>query len=207
MEKLIVLGAGGHARSVLDILLQNDDFDLVGCINPVPGEVLGQPVIGNDDQLGVLYSNGIRKIFVAIGDNRLRKELFHKVLSLGFEPVNIISRYAMISQRVNLGRGICVMAGAVLNVNTVIGDNCIINTRCSIDHDCSIGQSSHIAPGVTLSGSVQAGEGVHIGTGSAVIDGITIGAWSYIGSGAAVVKDIPAGVLAYGVPARIIRNL
>ena len=207
MEKLIILGAGGHARSVMDILLQNGEFDVAGCIDLQPGEVLGMPVIGSDNDLESFYTKGIQHIFVAIGDNRLRNRLFQKVTSIGFRVVNVISWQAMISPRVVLGQGICIMAGAVINVNTVIGDNCIINTRCSIDHDCSIGRSAHIAPGVTLSGSVRAGEGVHIGTGSAVIDGITIGDWAYIGAGAAVVRDIPAGVLAYGVPARVIKKL
>lgn len=207
MEKLIILGAGGHARSVMDILIQNDDFDILGCIDPVPGQVLDKKVIGNDEDLELYFTKGIRNVFVAIGDNRLRNKLHQKVVSIGFRPINVISKYAMISPRVDLGNGVCVMAGAVLNVNTVIGDNCIINTRSSIDHDCSIGRSSHIAPGVTLSGSVRAGEGVLIGTGASVIHGITIGDWACIGSGATVVKDIPAGVLAHGVPARIVRNL
>jgi UDP-perosamine 4-acetyltransferase len=207
MEKLILLGAGGHARSVMDLLLQNDEYDVVGCLDPAPGAVLGIPVIGNDDQLDILFSKGIKKAFIAIGNNRLREKLFGRAQFIGFEIINIISRSATISPRASLGSGICVMAGAVLNVNTRIGDNCIINTRCSIDHDCTIGRSVHIAPGVTLSGSVKVGDGAHIGTGTAVIDGITIGEWAYVGGGAAVVKDIPAYTLAYGVPAKAVRNL
>jgi UDP-perosamine 4-acetyltransferase len=205
-EKLIIIGAGGHARSVMDIALENGDYEIAGCIDPTPGEVLGKPVIGNDADLETFFSQGMRYIFVAIGNNALRHRLFEKALSIGFEPVNIISRHTTISRRAHLGKGICIMAGAVINVNTVIGDNCIINTRCSIDHDCQIGKSSHIAPGVTLSGTVKSGEGVHIGTGASVIDGITIGDWSYIGGGAVVVDDIPPEVMAYGVPARVIRQ-
>lgn len=207
MKKLIIIGAGGHARSVVDIALQNGDYEIIGCIDPAPGNVLGVPVIGNDNDLPAIYSKGIDSIFVAIGDNQKRHKLYENAVSIGFEPVNIISQCATISPRVFLGKGICIMAGAVINVNTVIGDNCIINTHCSIDHDCSIGQSSHIAPGVALSGTVKIGEGVHIGTGASVIDGMSIGDWSYIGSGATVVKNVPAGVMAYGVPARVIRKL
>jgi len=206
MDKLIIIGAGGHARSVVDIALQNADYEIVGCIDPAPGEVLGKPVIGSDNDLEAFFTRGIRLIFVAIGSNSLRHKLFNHALSVGFEPVNVISRYAAISPHAHLGKGICIMAGAVINVNTVIDDNSIINTRCSIDHDCHIGKSSHIAPGVTLSGTVKSGEGVHIGTGASVIDGITIGDWAYVGGGAVVVKDIPSGVMAYGVPARVIRE-
>jgi len=207
LKKLLVVGAGGHARSVVDIALQTGDYELVGCIDSQPGDVLGVPVIGSDDDLDVLRSSGIKHIFIAVGHNHRRHALYNHALSLGFEPVNIISHQSVISPRANLGKGICVMAGAVVNVNTVIGDNCIINTRCSIDHDCRIGASSHIAPGVTLSGTVHVGDIVHIGTGASVIDGISIGSSTFIGSGAIVVKDLPANVLAYGVPARVIRKL
>ncbi len=207
MNKLIFLGAGGHARSVMDIALQNGDYGIVGCIDPSPGEVLSVPVIGTDNDLENVFAQGIRHIFVAIGDNRLRHKLFNRILEIGFDPVNIISRHTIISPRAHLGKGICVMAGVVINVNTVIEDNCIINTHCSIDHDCNIGKSSHIAPGVAMSGTVKIGEGVHIGTGASVIDRITIGEWSYVGGGAAVVKNIPSRVMAYGVPARVIRQL
>lgn len=207
MQKLIVVGAGGHARSVVDIALQNDEFELVGCIDPGNGDVLGIPVIGNDSDLPALRKKGIQNIFIAVGSNSRRNALFKEALRIGFEPVNIISRHSVISPRVRLGIGICVMAGAVVNVNVVIGDNSIINTRCSIDHDCKIGMSSHIAPGVTVSGTVVIGEGVHIGTGTSVIDGITIGDWSYIGGGAVVVKNLPSGIISYGIPARVVREI
>ncbi len=94
MEKLVVLGTGGHARSVMDILLQNNDFDIIGCVGPESCEVLGQPVIGNDNDLESIFSKGIKNIFVAIGDNRLRNALFQKVVSIGFKPINVISRHA-----------------------------------------------------------------------------------------------------------------
>lgn len=206
LKKLVVVGAGGHARSVVDIALQIQEYDLVGCIDPHLGDVLGVPVIGSDDDLPTLRSKGIKYIFIAIGHNHRRHALFMRALSIGFEPVNIINSQSIISPRTKLGSGVCVMAGAVINVNTSIGDNCIINTHCSIDHDCQIGLSSHVAPGVTLSGTVKVGKIVHIGTGASVIDGISIGDSTYIGSGSVVVKDLPSNVLAYGVPARVIRK-
>ena len=206
-KRLIIIGAGGHARSVVDIALQNSDYEIVGCIDPAPGDVLGVPVIGGDTELEALFAAGVKCVFVALGDNHRRHSLFDRAVSMGFEPVNIISQQAIISPRAQLGKGVCVMAGATVNVNTVIGDNCIINTSCSIDHDCEIGKSSHVAPGVALSGTVRVGIGVHLGTGATVIDRISIGDWSYIGAGATVVHDIPPDVMAYGVPARVIRTL
>jgi UDP-perosamine 4-acetyltransferase len=212
-SNLLIIGAGGHARSVLDIALQNGDYSAIECVDPsyprarnVEG-LVDIPIIGTDADMEKLFEKGYRNIFVALGENRLRHKLFHHALSIGFEPVNIISRNAVISPRTRFGKGICVMAGAVINVNTIIEDNCIVNTRCSIDHDCHIKQSSHIAPGVTLSGYVKIEQGVWIGTGASIIDKVIVGEWSYIGAGAAVVKDIESDTLYYGVPAKKVKPL
>lgn len=213
IAKVIICGAGGHARSVLDIALKIKEIDVIGCIDTLFPKVVQVPlmsdipVIGTDEDLPNFYEQGIRHIFFAIGDNGLRKKLYTRAIEIGFEPVNIISQFAIISPRAKLGKGICIMPGAIINVNTVIGDNCIINTRCSIDHDCNVGANCHIAPGVAISGYVTIGEGAHIGTGSSVIDKINIGSWSYIGGGSAVVKDINNNMLAYGVPAREIKPI
>jgi len=208
-KEIIVLGAGGHARSVLDIALQNQEYTIKGCIAGADcgGDVLGVPVIGTDDDLEDVYRSGIHDAFIAIGDNVQRHGLYQKLKRMGFRFVNIISRSAILSPRVMLGTGICIMPGAVLNVNTVVGDSCIINTNCNIDHDCLIEEGCHIAPGVSMSGTVHIGRGTHIGTGSSVIEAARIGQWSYVGAGAAVVKDIPDHAMAYGVPAKIIRNI
>lgn len=212
-RKLIIIGAGGHARSVMDIALENDEYEIVGCLDP---EYVNRkrvehmediPIVGTDEDLTGWYMRGITHIFVALGNNSLRKKLYEQSIHIGFQPVNIISRYARISPKAVLGNGICIMAGAVVNVNCNIGDGCIINTNCSIDHDCIIGEYAHIAPGVAISGTSIIGEGVHIGTNSAVIDGITIGEWSYIGAGAAVVKNIESHTMVYGVPAVPIKKI
>ena len=216
-EKLIIIGAGGHARSCTDILLQNGEYDIAGCVDRSysisdPAFMnIGDcriPVIGNDDMLEELFfEKGFRRVFVALGNNKIRKKLYDIVTGIGFSPVNIVSKRAVISPSARLGSGICVMAGAVINVNTVIGNDCIINTNCSLDHDCIVGDHCHIAPGTAVSGTVHIGDTVQLGTGTSVIDGLTIGSGSFIGAGSAVVKNIPENVLAYGVPARIIRNI
>lgn len=210
--KLIVVGAGGHARSVLDIALQNGNFSEVVCLDsayPKKKQVEGLEeiqIIGTDSDLEPLYHQGYRNIFVALGDNKLRHKLFYRVCSIGYEPVNIISCYAVISPKVKLGKGICIMAGAVINVNTTIEDNCIINTHSSIDHDCYISESCHIAPGVTFSGNVNVGEGTWIGTGTSAIDNISIGSWSFVGAGSVIVNDLESSTLYYGVPAKKVKS-
>lgn len=210
--KLLVVGAGGHARSVLDIALQNAEYELVGVIDPLYGtqthmtSMENIPIIGTDAMLPDFLRQGISHIFIAIGENGLRKKLYEKAVAMGFHCINLVSQYAVLSKSVKLGHGVCVMAGAVLNVNTVIGDNSIINTNCSIDHDCTVGNHCHIAPGVAVSGTVSIGDSVQIGTGACVIDGIQIEENSFIGAGAAVVTRIPANVLAVGVPAKVIKK-
>lgn len=210
--RVIVIGAGGHARSVIDIILQNREYDIVGCVDSVypsvkelPG-IRGIPIIGNDDNLEELYNSGIKNIIIAIGDNYLRAKLYKKVIDIGFNPVTVISRNAVISPRAVIGKGTCVMPGVVINVNCSIGEDCIVNTNSSLDHDCLIGNHCHIAPGVAVSGTVILGEYVQIGTGASVIDKLTIGSGAFVGAGAVVVKDIPKRVLAYGVPARVVKE-
>lgn len=212
MKKLIVIGAGGHARSVLDIVLNNRQYKIIGCIDNVfphkknVENMKDIPIIGTDECLQRYFNEGIKYIFVAIGDNSLRKKLMQYALDIGFELVNIISKSAIISTRAILGKGICVMPGAVININCVVGNGCVINTNCSLDHDCTLGEYCHIAPGVSLSGSVTVGEGTQIGTGSSVINKKCIGRWSFIGAGSVVVRNIDDNVLAYGVPARIVKR-
>lgn len=211
-EKLIVIGAGGHARSVIDIILQNGNYDIVGCVDSVYPDVVELPgmkeipIIGNDDNLEELYSSGIKNIFIAIGNNSLRAKLYKKSINIGFNSVTIISKNAVVSPKAVIGKGTCVMPGAVINVNCCIGDNCIVNTNCSLDHDCLVRNHCHIAPGAAISGTVVLGEFVQIGTGASVIDAMTIGSGSFVGAGSVVVKNIPERVLVYGVPAKIIRK-
>jgi UDP-perosamine 4-acetyltransferase len=210
--KLLLIGAGQHCNVVIDILQQNDDYDIIGCLDKSytadsNRQIFDVPVIGNDDRMQEIFDSGITKVHIALGDNRLRDSLFDMAVRIGFEPVSIISRNAVISPRATIGKGTVVMPGAVINAGASIGENCIINTNSSVDHDCIISRSCHIAPGCAISGNVKVGEGTHIGTGASVIDKITIGNWSYIGAGAVVVKNIEQGTLAYGVPARKVRQL
>lgn len=211
-EKIIIIGAGGHARSVIDIVKENDEFELEGCIDnmyPNLKSINGMPeipVIGNDNNIEEFFKRGIKHFFVAIGDNSLRNKLFDKMINMGYEPVNIISNTARISKKSYIGNGVCIMHGAVINVNSKIEDNVIINTNSSIDHDCLIEKGVHIAPGASISGYVNIGEGTLIGTGTSIIDKISIGKWSVIGGGSVVVNDIESNVVAYGVPARIVNK-
>ena len=211
-KKLLIVGAGGHAKSVLDILLENNKYEWIGVIDNDYGTkkyvapFADIEIVGNDAMLTEFFEKGITNIFVAIGSNAIRKKLYNISKTIGFEAVSIISSHATISKYAKIGKGVCIMPGAVINVATTIGDHCIINTNCTIDHDCTIQECVHIAPGVAISGCVTIGRNSFIGTGARVIDRVTIGANTTIGSGAAVINHIPSHVLAVGVPAKVIKN-
>lgn len=206
-QKVVVIGAGGHAKVIIDILRMNSSYELIGCTDRQIGSfVLSLPVLGDDSILPTLFEQGIHHAFVAIGDNRLRKKLSQKAQMIGFQFVNAISPFTCISDSVKIGTGVAIMPGAVINVETRIGNHSIVNTGASVDHDCQIGDYSHIAPGCNLAGNVNVGNGTFVGIGSKVIDGTSIGEWSMIGGGAAVIDDIPDYCTAVGVPAKIIKS-
>jgi UDP-perosamine 4-acetyltransferase len=204
---LIVIGGGGHAKVIVDMLIERAEYWLAGCITHEAdaADVLGLPILGDDDALAGVYASGVRHAFVAIGNNRVRADRLQYARAIGFTIVNAISSYAILSTRVRLGAGIAIMPGAVINVDSVVEDGAIINTGATVDHDCRIGACAHIAPGTHLAGNVTVGEGAFLGIGTAVIPRRTIGAWATIGAGSAVVRDIGEGVTAVGVPARVIK--
>jgi UDP-perosamine 4-acetyltransferase len=207
-DKLVIIGSGGHAKVVIDILRNADGFSLIGCTDPSNDRmtVMGLPVLGDDSVLERLHKEGVKHAFVALGDNRLRQERADHALSLGFELVNAVSGWSCIAPSVKLGRDIAVMPGAVVNADSVVGDNVIINTGVTVDHDCVLGSGVHLAPGCNLAGNVTVGRNAFLGTGCKVIPKISIGEGSTIGAGSVVIRDIPDNSVAYGVPAKVVRK-
>lgn len=206
--RLVVLGAGGHAKVVLEILREGG-ADVIGLLDhdTTPRRVLGVEVIGDDGRLGELRDAGVCRAFVAVGDNRLRAELARKVQAAGYVLANAISPGAKVSASVQLGHGIAVMGGAVINAEAQLADLAILNTGAILDHDVSLGEAAHVGPGCALAGGVRVGARVFLGVGVSVIPRATIGDDTVVGAGACVVSDLPASVLAVGVPARVIRPL
>ena len=209
MEKLVLIGGGGHAKVVLDMAEDCAELEVVGYFDRDAGTSaqLPAPFLGDVSHLARLAAQGIRKVFIAIGDNLLRSQLAEMVVGQGFELVNIVSRHAMVSRRAELCTGIAVMPGAIINAYARIGEGCVINTGATVDHDCKIGAWAHLGPQTGLAGGVEVGEGTYMGVGVRVIPRISIGAWTTVGAGAVVVRNLPERVLAVGVPARILRRL
>lgn len=207
IEDVIVIGAGGHAKVVIELLRQGG-AGVAYCISndSVQQECLGVPVLAGDAWLKTLRSEGYHRAFIAIGANRVRLSMEFILKKYQFELVNAISPYAIISPSVKMGVGVAVMAGAIINAEAVIGDLVIVNTGATVDHDCRIGRVAHIAPRCALAGEVTVGDGGFMGIGSCAKPSVTVGKWSSVGSGAVVINDIPDGVVAFGVPARPVRR-
>lgn len=205
---VIVIGAGGHAKVVIEALnLRN--IPVLGIVDPDPLSktkmILGISVLGSDDEVfrrdpkEILLVNGVG----SIGITERRRAIYERFSEAGYRFAVVTHPSAVVATEVLLKEGAQVMAGAVIQPGCRIGRNSIVNTRVSVDHDCEVGDHVHIAPGSVLSGCVQVGDGAHIGTGTSVIQGIRIGNHAMVGAGAVVIRDVPDGVLAVGVPAKV----
>jgi UDP-perosamine 4-acetyltransferase len=207
--QVIGVGAGGHARVVLEVLLVDERWDPVALTDPRKelhgSNMLGVPVTGDDSLLPGYLADGIHHVFVGVGgvgDTAPRRRLAEHVTALGFETVAAIHPSAVVSRFAELGVGPTVLANAVVNAGARLGDHVIVNSGAIVEHDCRIGDYAHVATGARLASGADVGAGAHVGAGASVKQGVRIGAGSIVGLGAAVVADVPAGIVVVGVPAR-----
>jgi len=213
MSRLVIVGAGGHARVLAEIVSLSGKYRLVGFTdleaNTNRNQLLDLPVLGSDEVLPELLAQGIENAIIgvgSVGDNEVRRNLFEEIVRIGFHPAVLVHPKAVISPTARLGRGIAVMASAIINANARLGDNVIVNSGAVVEHDCLLGDHVHVTSGVRLASGVHLGQESHIGLGASVIQGISIGRGCLIGAGAVVIRDIPDHVVAFGVPARIMRK-
>jgi len=204
-EQVVILGAGGHARVIVDVLEGIGEVDIAGFTSPegTPEMFCGYPRLGTDDDLDEILRSGVRFAFAAVGENERRKACIHLLRARGFGLINVISPHAVVSARAVLGKGVAVLPGAIINAAAQISDGVIINTNASVDHDCVIGACAHIAPGAVVAGCVRVGDGVLLGVGCRVIPRVSIGDGTTIWAGAVVVRDVGQHLVAMGVPATV----
>jgi len=212
-KKILLISGGGHCKSVLDSLVELNEYVEIGVIDKkenIGSSVLGIPVIGCDDELPDFFNNGYKYAFVtigSIGNPNLRINLFNMLCGIGYEIPNIIDLSAKISKNVKIEQGVYIGKQSIINVGTLIQNGAIINSGSIVEHDCKIGAFSHIAPGAVLGGEVSIGENSHIGSNATIKQQVHIGSNSIIGMGSVVLKNIQDSIIAYGNPCREVKKL
>lgn len=211
VENILIIGAGGHGRVVLDILTAAGVYNVVGFIDNNAAmhgrRVDGIPVLGGvADLAAIAVRHAAAGAIIAIGDNGARRGLARQTERLGLQLVSAVHPSAALAHNAMLGRNVVVAAGAVVCAHCQIGDSVILNTGCIVDHQTMIGEGSHICPGVRLAGRVKVESGAFIGIGATVVPNVTIGIEAIVGAGAVVTADVDPLTTVVGVPARPIKT-
>ncbi len=208
MERIIILGGGGHARILIRLIKAIARYEISGILDPSlkkESMVVDVPVLGGDDLLSMQIKEGIMLACIGVGsveDNSKRTGLYQTVKETGFSVPCLIHPKSVVKENeVNISEGVQVMAGAIIQTGSSIRENTIINTGAIIEHDCVIGKHVHICSGVVISGGVTIGDSTFIGAGATIIQGIKIGNNSVVAAGAVVINDVGDGFKVKGVPA------
>ncbi len=212
MEKVVVIGASGHAKVIIEIIESNKKYEIYGLIDsfkPKGEQILGYEILGTEDLIPDLIKKGICSGVVAIGDNWTRYLMHTKIKEMvpEFQFISIIHPSAVISKSAEIGNGTVILASAKVNTLARIGDGCILNTNASFGHDGRLRDFSSIAPGVTVGGNVKIDFCTAISLGANVIQGVRIGKHSIVGAGSLILHDIDDYKLVYGVPAKEIKTI
>jgi len=207
--KVVIIGAGGHARVVYEILKHEKNIEIAAFVDIVKhgsGErILGVPILGDHSVLPKLLKNGVAGAIIAVGNNKIRTGHFKELENMGFELINAIHPTAHIAGNIKIGKGVVIGAGAIIATCAEIGNNVIVNTGAVVEHECVIEDNVHIAPGTILAGRVTVKKGAFVGAGSVVKEYVTIGENVTIGAGSVVLEDILPNAVAVGSPARIVK--
>ena len=194
---MILLGGGGHASVVLEILRLNKT-EIIGVSDPaVRDEVVFEniPVL-DDDEVIEKYQNSKVCLVNGIGPSTkstLRQTINAKFIDLGYKFLSVVHPSASISKSAILEEGCQIMAGVIIQSRSIIGQNSVINTGSGIDHDSSIGEYTHIAPGAVICGSVATGYGVFIGAGATIIENLSLGDKSLVAAGTTLRRNLSKG--------------
>lgn len=210
-EEIILIGGGGHAKSIIDTINTMSAYNIVGIIDTkekLNAIVSGFKIIGEDQDLTYYFNQGIRNVVIAIGSIgkvESRIKAYEICKKIGYQFPNIVDKSAVVSKDITIGEGNFIGKGTIINTKVTIENGCIINTGSIIEHGCNIENFVHIAPGSVLCGNVWIKKNSHIGAQSTIIQNVTVGEDSVIGAGSLVLKDIPSNRLAYGRPAKEVK--
>lgn len=196
MEKILLIGAGGHTRSCIDVIESEGRYSILGLIGSeqeLGTKILGYEVIGTDQNLEVLRKE-CKHAIVTVGqikNSKPRRDLFSLLKRFQFNLPVVISPSASVSKHSSFGEGTIVMHQVVVNANVIVGSNCIINTKALLEHDVKIGDHCHISTGSILNGEVFVGEASFIGSGSIIKETVTIGTNVVVAMASRVVRNLP----------------
>lgn len=201
MEGIILVGGGGHCRSVIDAA-ESAGIPVAGILERAETEetdVLGYPVLGDDDLIENLAAR--HEFVVTVGfirDNRIRERLHRRIKAAGGKLATVIASTARVSPHALIGEGSVVLHHASINACAKIGEGCIVNTAAIIEHDACIGEGCHVSTGAIINGGCRVGDGVFIGSGSILIQGVRIASGAIIGAGSLVRHDVESPGIIYG---------
>lgn len=208
-KKLAIIGAGGHAKVVLDtaLLMEKwDGFIFLDDFNNSQPQFMGHPLLGSTELLGQQITPNNYDIIIAIGDNNVRSKIYETAKKLRFQLPCIVHPTSSISKFAELSEGSVFFAQTTVNAGAKIGKCVIVNTCASVDHDCVLGDFAHISPGVRLGGNTSVGDFSWVGIGSCTRHESNIGSNCMIGAGAVVIKDVPDGETVIGNPAKALKR-
>ena len=208
--KIVIVGAGGHGRVLLDILRYNHQFEIAGFLDSNTAlhrkTMDGLEVLGDISLIPQFPQLGIGGAIIAIGDNRIRNAYADAFDEASVSLVSAIHPSANIADTARIGKNVVIAAGANVCTLVKVEDSAILNTGCIIDHESAIHKAVHVCPGVRIAGHVTVKPFAFIGIGATIIQGITIGQAAIIGAGAVVVRDVPDYSTVVGVPAHVIKR-
>ena len=192
MKRLLIVGAGGHGRSVAEAVLAAGKYELVGFVDdaaPALQQVWALPVFGTTADLA-RYREYADAAVVAIGNNRLREALQHTLYAAGFELATVVHSHAMVSPRAVIGAGCAIMAGAIVGTGAQLGAGVIVNCGAVVDHDGRVDDFGHLGVNAAMAGSSVLGRSAWMQAGSVLGYGAIVEAGRVLGPGEAVNKSI-----------------
>ena len=208
MVELVLLGGGGHCKSVIELIRSIDQYDIHGILDPSfdpkqDQKVMEVPIIGNDNDIPMHCRLG-RQFVITVGQIKkaaIREKLYEEVIGNGGQMPVLIAPTAHVSEKSELKEGTIVLHQALVNCESVIGKACIVNSGSIIEHECRVGDFCHLAPRTTISGAVSIGDKSFVGAGAVVTQAVKLGKNVLVGAGAVVLKDIPDNQIWIGNPA------
>lgn len=190
MKKLLIIGAGGHGRSIAEAVQLGKSFELIGFLDdswPQNQSTGHYPILGNTSN-PAQWSNSANFAIVAIGNNKLRHELSSKLIDAGFTLATIIHPSAIVSPTATIGHGSCIMAGAIIGTESILGNCVIVNSGANVDHHCSVKNFAHLGVNACMAGGSVLGESALLQAGSALGYGVTIVANHIVDPGVGIKK-------------------